>query len=164
MLKPVTGHPKKFIDSITGQIIEVREYRAFEYTFRFIGFSTQQVKPLDEEWILKSWSVLLHPWPEVIPTSILVELLINGITEVKAPLFSVAEPLARPEDQELRDRIEAVEKYLKMKEPIRPVKQLNRAVGRRYHIHARITEGEPVDLSPFLGLDTFELHLGGFKR
>jgi len=166
MLKSIIGHPEKFVDTATGKIFDVRNYRAFVYTSRFIGFSTQQIKPIDEDWLLKSWSILIHPWPKVIPPSILVELVIDGRTEADAPLFSVAEPLTRSDDQGLRDRIEAIEKKLKMEEPIRPVKKLNRMLTCKHQhlIHARIKKGEPVDLDPFLYLDTFELQLSGIKR
>jgi len=162
-LQPIEGYPRHFRDTASGKVFNLQEFREFEHTTAFTGVITGDICPRGEDWVLMSWAVLLHPWPEVIPTSIIVELVIDAIPVADAPLFAVAEPMARSEDQDLRDRVEAIEKKLEMGYTIRPVKRVKKLLYHKHILRARVREGYD-DLEKMPIFEVFSLLLRGVKR
>jgi hypothetical protein len=115
MLKPIEGQPDLFRDDETSRIINIRDFGALDRLFPFDRWEPQERPirpPAGESWILRQWSILMHPWPEVISPSLTVMFEVNACRGVEIPLFEAARPLARPENAAIEARIEALEKAL----------------------------------------------------
>lgn len=191
-LEQLKDHPGIMRDSATGVYLNIRDFRALDFTIPFVGDTTKIAQPAqDEVWILKSWSVLIHPWPKVISTSLIVRLQVNDVTLADVPLFAVARPLAQPDDQDIRERLAIVEKKLedliaaeaqvKGREPLKripaPEEQTNTLsdvlMNRNHQAWATMVSG-PTNPNPLYSLEeffsligppkTFELRLCGLKR
>lgn len=173
-LVPVPNAPGRFRDSDTGQIFDIRDYRGSDFIFPLDNFvmSSPSWQPEPEVSVaLQAWSFLMYPWPEVIPVTLRAELYVNGETIAEGPLFALAEPLVRAEDEEIRERLRAVEERLKALETgetkkggIYPVTRLKHLVNMKHKLWARI-EGPDEDFVPLREkLELLALRLRGVGR
>jgi len=116
MLLPIKDLPHLFQDSATASVINMSDFRTFEIQTDLRKKRTAVLRPVPGEvWILEQWSILIHPWHEVIPPSITVRLEANElILADKIPLFRLAEPLQRSADRDLEKRVAALEVKLEV--------------------------------------------------
>ena len=119
-MRPIEGQPGMFQDTDTGHVLHAKDFKLFEKTWQIPrGRSLSFVTPEHETWVTDRWSILLHPWHEVIDPSLTVSLDVQHKVLAKdIPLFRLAEPLHRSEKSDLEKRLEKVEKALQM--PVRP--------------------------------------------
>jgi len=134
-LRPIEGQPGYFVDTATNRVYNINKFQVLDRTFSFKRSKYLELQPPPgETWAIQSFSVVVHPWPETISPSLIVELAISNSVEAQKPLFTIAEPLARPEDEGLRKRLEEVEEQLKHVEI------------RLSEAEARLSEGKPYTL------------------
>jgi len=190
-LVPVDNKPGLFRDTITGQVFNVREYRGSDLIFPFEGGRAIPKESWQPEpgasMALQAWSFLMYPWPEVIPVTLRAKLYVNGDIMAEGPLFALAEPLVRAEDEEIRERLRVVEEKIEtleieMKEAkkekdlsgdpravhipskIYPVTRLRNLVDMKHKLWAEI-EGPGNDFVPLREkLELLALRLRGVGR
>jgi hypothetical protein len=173
MLKPILGKPGMFQDQTTKKVINVADLKVLDRTFKMFRELFVQPEP-GVSWVVWEWYLLMHPWPEVIPSSLTVEFSVNQLIAAEAPLFSVAKPLARPEDEDLRERLAALEERIealegaekpRVKKPLPPSSFLRGVIiGRDSEIHIRIV-GPDTDYEQLhKGLQSFDLQLQGVRK
>lgn len=115
MLRLVEGYTHLYRCTETNRIINLNDFYPFEVTANMRGKrqSDSVVLADNERWIMQHWSVVLHPWVEVIPPSITVSLEVQNRELVRnMPLFRVAEPLKRSADSDLEKRLARIEAHM----------------------------------------------------
>jgi hypothetical protein len=125
----------------------------------------EYVRPWPRQiWLLKSWSVLIHPWNRTIPTSLKIRLIKNQYLESEVPLFTVAEPIERPIVKEFRERLSAIEQKLGIDTPYEaPAGKLHLPLRHDEELYVEII-GPEEDFEPIYSrARIFELHLCGLK-
>lgn len=174
-LVPVEKAPGMFRDTDTGQIFNIRDFRGSDLIFPFDNSRVMPKAPWQPEpgasVALQAWSFLMYPWPEVIPVTLRVELYVNGNTIAEGPLFALAEPLVRAEDEEIRERLRVVEEKVKAleigedkKEGVYPVTRLKNLVNMNHKLWVKI-EGPDEDFVPLRKkLELLALRLRGVGR
>ena len=106
MLNPIEGCPSLYRDTDTGNVVNMRDFKPMDKTWPWPNVDI--VLQAGESWILRNWSVVIHPFPEVIPPDIKVRFAVNSLIWSEVPLFTIAEPLASSEAFEQRaKRLEA---------------------------------------------------------
>ena len=169
VLVPIEGLGGHFRDTETGQIIDVRGHMVLDRTFPFKGRTLRDRVRLQsgDKWALKEWSILIHPWPKTISTQLTVQLKINYGILADVPLFAIAEPLARPEDEELRKRLDVIEKQLNIGKPKKPTGKLsNILLDAEYNpfLEAEVQGSHTVFTSLYEKVEVFELRLCGLMK
>ncbi len=99
-LTPILDHPHLYRNTATGAVVNMHEYGPMDVTYPWSNGNVQL--RAGEYWILENWSVVLHPFPEVIHPSITVMFAVNDLIWSEVPLFTIAEPLAGSEAFEHR--------------------------------------------------------------
>jgi hypothetical protein len=118
-----------------------------------------------EIWAITSWSVLIHPWNRVIPTSLKARLVKSQQIESEVPLFTIAEPIERPIVKEFRERLAAIEKRLEMNNPYEePAGKLRLLVKSDEELYVEIIGPEEDFTAVYDKAKNFELHLRGERR
>lgn len=171
-LVPVESRPGRFRDTDTGSIFDIRDYRGSDLIFpldstRVVPSPPWHPKP-GASVALQTWSFLMYPWPEVIPVTLRVSLYVNAEPIAEGPLFALAEPLVRAEDEEIRERLSALEERVKALETgeskkggVYPVTKLRNLLNRNHDLWARI-DGPDEDFVPLREkLDLLALRLRG---
>lgn len=169
MLQPIESHPGLFRDSETSQIINLRDFGALDRLFPFDRWEPKE-HPIrlraGESWILRQWSILMHPWPEVISPALTVVFEINQRCIAEIPLFEAARPVARPENDAIKARIEALEKALGLRGRGATTFQcpIGRLLNQNHHVNVRVTG--PADDFTLLREMTkvFSLRVEGLRR
>ncbi len=114
-LLPIEGHRGLYRTPDTGQVLNERDFKPWSVLHE-ISKSGSNIFPCQARYILRRWSILLHPWPELISPSLVVSLCFAERYYIeKMPLLIIAEPMRRSEDDDLVRRIEALEEALKIK-------------------------------------------------
>lgn len=139
--RPIEGQLGLYQDTDTGQIVNVQDFKMFERAEPFprgnhLSFVTSEF----ETWVLDHWSIVLHPWHEVIDPALSVSLTIQARTIVSdVPLFRLAEPLARSEKSDLEKRIELLEKAAMVRPVKKPVWRISTVVQPMSKVDVRIS-------------------------
>jgi hypothetical protein len=117
-LRPNPNHPDLYQHTDTGQIFNMRDFHPWELTSQFQRnreIAHRLRVSSGETRLLERWAVVLHPWHEVIPPSLTVDLIINDLMIVHAmPLFRIAEPLKRSSDCDLERRLLKLEEVVRL--------------------------------------------------
>jgi len=109
----------------------------------------------------------LHPWHEVIPPSLTVNLQINDFIMIRdMPLFRIAQPLKRSADSDLEKRLAKIEEAMQIKNTIPSSNKLAQiqVINQNHTITSRIN-GPADDLGPLMEMTKhFLLSLRGLRR
>jgi hypothetical protein len=169
-LVPIYSQPGLCQDSDTGQIINMRDFTAWEETAQFQRNRTLLRRlrcTVGEMRLLEHWAVVLHPWHEVIPPSLTVDLIVNDLILVRdMPLFRIAEPLKRSADCDLERRLLKLEAAMNLgsddRNPSGKLRTLT--LNQNHSLDARIN-GPADDLAPLMEMTKhFMLRLQGTRR
>jgi len=172
----IEGQPNLYRCTDSGVAINLRDYCTLDKLFSFDRWELKDPirPPAGEAWILKQWSVVMHPWPKVVPTTINIKLIVNGLILEDIPLLRIAEPLERKEDAVLREQIKDIEERLAQLEshPRHLVQEQTcikwRLLNQNHHLRACIYANTPKGGDDFIVLremtNTFELRLRGLRR
>jgi hypothetical protein len=153
----------------TGMLMNPKDFSVWEKTaeLRKGDRYFPHISPAAGEcFLLMRWAVVLHPWSEVIPPSLNVDLIVNDFILIKEmPLFSIAEPLKRSKDCDIERRITKIEKQLGLSKAKNPSGFLGaQLINQNHKIQARIN-GPSDDLAPIMEMTKHcLLHLSGFHR
>lgn len=175
--------PGLYRDAESGRVINVRSFRDLNCTFPldYRRLCNPCILAPGEVWSLSRWSITIHPWPEIIPTSLIVKLTINDIIVGEAPLFDIAEPLMKPEDAELCKRLDSIEEALELHKSEEAGLQCPDAIKNRKdkpaglltkkvlvnqnHEIGVLVKGPDEDFNPLRKkIKVFELHVCGLLR
>lgn len=167
MLNPIPDQPDLFRDTDTGQILHTRDFTPLDRVYPFDRWTTKEDLSLPYSTrILQRWSILMHPWPEVISPNLLVRFEINDCTVAHIPLFEAARPLARPETVAIEKRIRALEEACYV-EPARQATEfpgIGRLIRHQTHVGVRV-EGPADDFMMLREMTkVFSLRLEGLER
>jgi hypothetical protein len=102
-------------------MVNMRDFRSFDQLFAFDHRGLKDlVRPrVGWSWILERWSILMHPWPEVISAGLTVQFIVNDLILFDIPLFETARPLANSENADIEKRLGALEEAMKIVPPRR---------------------------------------------
>lgn len=166
-VEPIFSQPGLYRDTDSGQVLSAREYRPFEISADLHRKRvSDRLKPQPgESWWVKRWSIVIHPWHEVIPPSITVDLVVNELLLVRdMPLFRVAEPLRRSKDDDLLQRIARLEAKLGVAEDLDAVRGISQLINQNHEVCAKL-HGSADELSPLFEMTKhFMLSLQGLSR
>ncbi len=137
MLRPIENQRGLYRDLDTGQVINDRDFFPFERKIQFgrQGVALQHLEG-GEMWMLKSWLILLEPWPKDVSLNLTACFSVGQHELARVPLPRIAEPVDR--STMLEQRVAQLEAAAKLTTAFQPAEHELPLYLARHIVAARL--------------------------